>query len=183
MKSRSTLACAAIVLALVSPQGIEAKDRAYVQLDVRQLSQVEDFDNEQSFGATFGYLYSDAGSFEFEFQPNGFDLSSPGYAVDADAFTYLLNYRHVFHRSGPWSIHGRVGAGVSDTEFGTSPTTRRTDSLLVWHAGLGAEYAWNNGFYLSGDLRAQHFGKAEADGVSFDIGTPIAVGVSLGLRF
>lgn len=180
---KRTLAFTMATLSLFGAQLVQAEDRTYVQIDALQFVNVDEFDDEQSFGATIGYNISDRNSFELEFQVNGFDSTDPGFQVDADVVTYLVNYRRTFWSEANRSISGRLGAGFSEPEFGTSATDRGTDSIFVWHVGLSAEYSWESGLYAAGSVRLQSFGEIEDADVSYDIGTPIVLGLSLGYRF
>lgn len=180
---KQSIVCTIAVLLLLGAQAARAENHFYTQLDAHQFFNVDDFDDEQSLGVTLGYSFSDKSSVEFEYQVNGFDDDAQGFEVDADVLTYLLNYRHTLYRDENWSINGRLGAGFSEPEFGTSATTRGKDSILVWHVGLGAEYAWRSGVYAAADARLQDFGQMKDTGVSYDVGTPVVVGLSLGYRF
>ncbi len=160
-----------------------ATEGLYARLGATQFLSLDDFDDEQSFGLALGFGFADKHRVEFEYQVNGFDSQIRGFEADADLFTYLLNYKYSFYRGTSWNFTAGVGLGFSQPEFGTSADGRGDDSILVWQAKIGAEYAINSNCYAEASAGLQHFGEMEDNGVSYDVGTPVALGLALGYRF
>lgn len=178
MKSHALLLCALSILALPS-----YASNVYLNLNINYLSNVGDFDSEVSPGITLGYELNDYHALEFETQVNGFDRQEEGFDVDADLLTYLVNYRYTFNKSSDFLWYARIGGGISEPEFGLSASKRGEDSINVWHIGGGAEYALTDNLSLGVDLRYQDFGSIEDDNVSYEVGSPIVLGATIGYKF
>ena len=177
MKAKNNI----IVMFIAASLSLPAQAEIYAIAKASYFTGLEDFDNEQSFGLVLGYQYNDRHAFELEAQVNGFDSTEPGFEVDADVFTYLLNYQNTFWQQGDWSARLGAGIGWAQPEFGTSAETRGSDNITIWQVGIGSDYQINNRFSATFDLRAQDFGKASEGDVSYDFGTPAVM--SAGLRY
>ncbi len=171
----------AIASILVGLNATSANADFYGALKASYFAGVDDFDDEQSFGLTLGYDFNDKHSVELEVQVNGFDSTDPGFEVDADVITYLLNYNYVFWRDGKWKARVGAGAGWAEPEFGITAEKRGDDSIFVYQIGAGADYVISDSFSATFDVRLQDFDEFSDGGVSYDIGSPGVV--SIGLRY
>ena len=158
-----------------------AQAEFYGTLKASYFTGVDDFDDEQSFGLVFGKQFNDIHAVELEAQINGFDSTDPGFEVDADVFTYLLNYNYTFWNEGNWRAKLGAGIGFADAEFGISADERGDDNPFVWQVGAEADYHVSDNFSATFGLRVQDFGEASDGGVTYEVGTPVVV--SVGLRY
>ncbi|WP_210396092.1 outer membrane beta-barrel protein [Motiliproteus sediminis] len=152
------------------------------KINTHYLWNSDEFDDEQSFGVALGYR-SAAHAIEVELQINGMDSSRPGFDVDADLITYAVNYDYHFGQGESLSYYAGIGVGYSEPEFYTSASMQGRDSITLWQARLGVEHQLSNRLFVGAELRYQDFGRIEDNGVSFQIGSPLSVGASLGYRF
>mgnify|MGYP001554142100 FL=1 len=158
-----------------------AQAEFYSTLKASYFTGVDDFDDEQSFGLTIGKQFNDVHAIELEAQVNGFDSTGPGFEVDADVFTYLLNYNYTFWKEGKWQAKIGGGIGWAEPEFGISADERGDDSITVWQVGAEADYQINDNFSATFGLRVQDFGEFSDGGIAYEIGTPAVL--SVGLRY
>lgn len=155
----------------------------YFDIAANQFVGVDDFDNEQSFAVSVGYELSDTHRIELEYQINGFDSTAPGFEVDADVVTYLLNYDYTAWSSGETRFYFGGGYGWSEPEFKTSLSSQGDDSISVYNLHVGGEYRFSERFGVLGEIRYQDFEEFSDGGVEFDVGAPVMIGVSLRYRF
>jgi hypothetical protein len=171
----------AIASILVGLNATSANAEFYSVLKASYFAGVDDFDDEQSFGLTLGYDFNDKHSIEFEAQINGFDSTDPGFEVDADVITYLVNYNYTFWKDGKWQARVGAGAGWAEPEFGVTADKRGDDSIFVYRFGAGVDYFINDRFSATFDVSVQDFDEFSDGDVSYDIGTPGVA--SIGLRY
>ncbi len=171
----------AVVSLMLGLASVSAHADFYGALKASYLTGLDDFDDEQTFGLTVGYDFNDKHALEFELQVNGFDSMDPGFEVDADVFTYLLNYNYTFWQDGKWSTRVGAGIGFADPEFGLSEDERGDDSIFVYQVGAGADYQFSDSFSAIFDVRLQDFGDMSDGDVTYDLGSPGVV--SVGLRY
>lgn len=176
--NKKHLAIASILIGLTSTS---ANAEFYGVLKASYFAGVDDFDDEQSFVLTLGYDFNDKHSVEFDAQINGFDSKDPGFEVDADVITYLLNYNYTFWQDGKWRARLGAGVGWAEPEFGITADERGDDSIFVYQFGAGADYVINDRFSATFDVRVQDFDDFGDGGVTYDIGTPGVA--SIGLRY
>jgi predicted porin len=155
----------------------------YVDLAANQFVNVDDFDDEQSFALSIGYEFNDKHAVELEYQVNGFDSDSPGFEVDADVITYMVNYDYTAWTRPKGKVYLGAGYGVSAPEFNVAPGQTEEDDIRVYNIHVGAEYTFNDNFALIGEVRYQSFDEFSENGVKYDVGSPLMMGVSVRYRF
>ena len=153
----------------------------YGEIKASYFNGVDDFGDEQTFGLAVGYEFNDRHALEVEAQVNGFDSNDPGFEVDADIFTYLLNYHYTVWQEGNWRVRTGAGFGWGEAEFGVTANKRGDDNIFVWQVGAGADYSISDNFKATFDLRLQDFDEPSDAGVTYDVGTPVVI--SVGLRY
>ena len=155
----------------------------YVDLAANQFVNVDDFDDEQSFALSIGYEFNDKHAVELEYQVNGFDSDTPGFEVDADVITYMVNYDYTAWTLPKGKIYLGAGYGVSEPEFNVAPRQTEEDNITVYNFHIGGEYTFNDNFGLIGEVRYQSFDEFSKNGVEYDVGSPLMVGLSVRYRF
>ena len=159
-------------------------------LDAKLITQIHnhylagyDWDNENSFGVSLGYLFDDVHKLELELTINGFDTEKPGFEVDADMFTYMLNYQYYFKQIENWSFYAGAGLGIGDAEFFSAPGVRATDQVLTGQVGLGVDYNLSEDWLIGLGGRLQYFDDLKHNDFSLSGGTGGVIELSVGYQF